>query len=188
MRLDPAGHQCHCRDLRAGLERDVPQPCPISGKGEVDSPLPNPPLEGEGTFIMNISVINLQRAVPIPAAKIKSAARKALLKLDKKDLLLSIVFVGERRMRMLNKAYLRHDFTTDVITFKHGEIIVCPAVAARHAGRYGNTIDKELALCVIHGILHLCGYDDHAPMDIRQMRRKEIEILKSIFPSTGGRG
>ena len=80
-------------------------------------------------------------------------------------------------MRRMNREYLGHDHVTDVITFDHGEIIVCPSVAARNAGIYGNTVGKELSLYVVHGILHLAGYDDHTPRDIQRMREKEQELL-----------
>ena len=127
---------------------------------------------------MNITFTNLQHKVPIPAAKIKTSVHKAFRKLRLKGSGLSLVFVGEGRMRGINKKYLGHDFVTDVITFDHGEIIICPAVAARNAEHYGNTVGKELALYVVHGILHLAGYDDRTPQGIQRMRAKEQELLE----------
>ena len=66
---------------------------------------------------------------------------------------------------------------TDVITFAYGEIIVCPSVAVANAKTYGNAVNKELTLYVVHGILHLAGYDDHVPEDILRMRKKEQELI-----------
>jgi len=84
-------------------------------------------------------------------------------------------------MRALNKEYLSHDYVTDVLTFElgedQGEIIICPQVACTNARAHQNTTEKEIILYVIHGILHLAGYDDHAPKDILEMRRMENELL-----------
>jgi probable rRNA maturation factor len=155
---------------------------------------------------MKISITNLQSAVPVPATKITTTAQNALrkLRLEKTDL--SVVFVGEKRMRRMNKEYLGHDYVTDVITFNyadvscpnvsvghlaHGlgprqkhsgttckaEIIICPAVAVRNAKRFGISVERELKLYVVHGILHLAGYDDHSPADILKIRQKEQELV-----------
>ena len=84
-------------------------------------------------------------------------------------------------MRALNKEYLSHDYVTDVLTFElgedQGEIIICPLVACTNARAHQNTTEKEIILYVIHGILHLAGYDDHSPKDILEMRRMEKELL-----------
>ncbi len=130
--------------------------------------------------MIQISIINLQRKVPIPVSKIKSGARKAahMVKLNNAEL--SIVCIGPQRMRRVNREYLGHDYVTDVITFDHGEIIICPAVAVRNAKLYRSTLQKELLLYAVHGILHLAGYDDHAPADIRVMRAQEQKILEQF--------
>ncbi len=129
---------------------------------------------------MNISITNLQRAVPVPSTQINFIAQKSARTLKLKHPELSLVFVGEQRMRSMNRTYLGHDYVTDVITFDHGEIVICPAVAARNARSYGNTVAKELALYVVHGILHLAGYDDHKPADIARMRAKEKELMGGL--------
>ena len=90
-------------------------------------------------------------------------------------------------MRRINREYLGHDYATDVITFDYGEIIICPALAKRNARRFGNSVEKELVLYVVHGILHLAGYDDHAPGDAKKMRKKEVDLL-GLFPSRKGAG
>jgi probable rRNA maturation factor len=87
-------------------------------------------------------------------------------------------------MRTINREYLKHDYVTDVLTFDlsegQGEIIICPQVALSNARFYQNSTAKELVLYVIHGILHLAGYDDHAPADIAQMRKMENSLLKNL--------
>ena len=128
---------------------------------------------------MSVSIANLQRQFPVPFFKIKTAAQKVLRLLKIKRMDLSIVLVGPERMRRINKQYLRHDEVTDVITFE-GEIIICPSEAARNARRYGTTLQRELVLYVIHGILHLAGFDDKAVEDALRMRKKEQKLLQEI--------
>jgi probable rRNA maturation factor len=95
---------------------------------------------------------------------------------------LSIVFSGTRRMRAINKKYLKHDYVTDVLTFDlgegSGEIVICPQIARMNAKAHRTSTEREIILYVIHGILHLAGYDDRSPKDTLQMRRMEEELMK----------
>ncbi len=134
---------------------------------------------------MNIAIKNLQTKFSIPNSKITPTIKQACksLRLTKyKEI--SIVFVGARRMQSINKKYLGHDYVTDVITFdlqEAAEIIICPMVAFKNARDYGQSLTKEILLYVIHGILHLAGYDDHAPRDRDVMRLKEQQLLGQIL-------
>ena len=87
-------------------------------------------------------------------------------------------------MRAVNKKYLKHDYVTDVLTFdlgkRTGEIIICPQMACANAKAHQTTTEYEMILYVVHGILHLVGFDDHNPKDIIQMRRMENELLKNL--------
>ena len=129
---------------------------------------------------MSISIIDLQQKISIPSSKIKSITRKSAVKLKLTHDELSIVCVGIRRMRSLNKKHLGHDYVTDVITFDHGEIVICPLVAAQNAKRYGTSVEREILMYVIHGLLHLAGYDDHCPQDIALMRKMEVKLLGGL--------
>ena len=93
-------------------------------------------------------------------------------------------------MRTLHKKFLKKDSVTDVLSFDYsqkktrgalaGEIVICAGVARRNARAYKTTLEQELCLYVIHGILHLLGYDDHRPADIRAMRRREAELMRAL--------
>jgi rRNA maturation RNase YbeY len=87
-------------------------------------------------------------------------------------------------MRAINKEYLGHDYLTDVLTFdfgdRSGEIIICPRVACVNAKAHQKSTESEIILYVVHGILHLAGFDDHSPKDILQMRRMEEKLLREI--------
>ena len=136
------------------------------------SNIPNP---------MEITLKNLQKKTPIPRGKILKATKAAFRKLKVKQSDLSIVFVGTKRMRAINKKYLSHDYAADVLTFDFGdacgEIIICPHVARVNAKAHQISTENEIIYYVIHGILHLAGFDDHKPCDILQMRRMEKKML-----------
>ena len=94
--------------------------------------------------------------------------------------------VGDPTIRRLNARYLRRRTTTDVLAFDleapgpsrlMGEVIVCADTAKRQARRVGVSVALELDLLVVHGLLHLAGWDDHEPREARLMHEREREIL-----------
>lgn len=101
----------------------------------------------------------------------------------------------------MNKKYLGRAYATDVLAFdarEHagraparatlaGDIIISVDVARTNARLYGVPFTRELALYVIHGILHLLGYDDHTPRDVKRMRRKEQQLLEYALGKIGRR-
>jgi rRNA maturation RNase YbeY len=100
---------------------------------------------------------------------------------------LSVVFVNSAQMRELNQKYLRHDYATDVLSFSYkatmmegrpflGEIIIAPEIAAVHAARYRTSPQKELRKLLVHGILHLLGYNHET--DKGQMNRLQRKLLR----------
>jgi len=97
----------------------------------------------------------------------------------------SLAVVDDPTIHQLNRQFLSHDYPTDVLSFVldasegqlEGEIIVSSDTAARAAEQYGWTADDELLLYVIHGALHLIGYDDHEEADRQQMRSAERRHL-----------
>ncbi len=107
-----------------------------------------------------------------------------VLEAERRTAEISVTFLGAVSMRRLNKEYLGHDRATDVISFGltgpgglAGDVYVCRAVAAQNARRHGVPVRQELVRLVIHGTLHVLGYDhpdgDHrirSPMWRRQER------------------
>lgn len=63
-----------------------------------------------------------------------------------------------------------------------GQIVISADTAARQARVYRTSLEREIILYVIHGILHLLGYDDHRPQDIQKMRDKERQLLEYVAP------
>ncbi len=93
----------------------------------------------------------------------------------------SLVIVREARMRKLNKKCRGKDQVTDVLAFDYGEIFICLSQAKRQAKKLGHSLKKELAILLIHGILHLAGYDDETKKDYNKMVRAQEEIWQKLI-------
>lgn len=103
---------------------------------------------------------------------------------------ISIAIVDDPAIRKLNKQYLNHDYETDVISFVldvdesigylTGQLVVSTETAARMANEVGGTMQEELLLYVVHGTLHLVGFDDKDPLDAEEMRSAEKRYLHAM--------
>lgn len=93
--------------------------------------------------------------------------------------------VNDRRLRAINKKYLNHDRATDVIAFgyggKSGDLAVSTDTARRTARALGISYREELARYLVHGVLHLLGYDDKAPKKRARMHKRQEKILQVIL-------
>lgn len=124
----------------------------------------------------------LAENVRLPFTKktaVKSAG-KILAALNRGSGGVCILFVNDAGIRRLNKKYRKRDRATDVLTFETGDIVISAETAGRNAKRFGSTIEDELKLCMIHGILHLSGYDDTSCTGRKKMRVIEERILHKI--------
>lgn len=103
---------------------------------------------------------------------------------------LSLIFVGDRRMTDLHNQFMNQPTPTDVLTFPldldtrgrpiSGEVYVCIPEARRQARRRGTPVAHEVLLYSLHGMLHLCGFDDRTDRDYRKMHRTEDQILTRL--------
>jgi len=100
---------------------------------------------------------------------------------------LEVNFVDAATISQLHRDFLQDAAATDVITFDLGAtpegwrvaaLAICMPVALDYAKAYGVSLREELHRLVIHGVLHLLGYDDHTPAARKQMRRKENTLLR----------
>ena len=135
---------------------------------------------------MPASVGNLQREIRVSPGRIRRTAESALSALGRADRDVHVSVVGDPAIRRLNARFLRSRKTTDVLAFDlrapgpsrlMGEVIVCADTARRQARGVGVSVALELDLLVVHGILHLAGWDDHEPREARLMHEREREIL-----------
>ena len=108
--------------------------------------------------------------------------------------MVSVVVIDNRQMRRLNRTYLGHDYPTDVIAFPleegkriEGEIYVNADRARIQARRYRVSFNEEVARLVIHGTLHLAGYDDTTRRASAVMKEAEDRELGQWFDSQKGR-
>ena len=104
---------------------------------------------------------------------------------------LTLTFVDRDEMASLNRDHMGVDGPTDVLSFPLdavdapvpgepvllGDVVLCPAVAADAAPEHAGTLDDELALLVVHGCLHVLGYDHADPDETRRMRERELDVL-----------
>ena len=97
---------------------------------------------------------------------------------------LNIIFCSDPYLLNINLQYLGHDYFTDIITFDYsekpvvsGDLFISVDTVRDNASFYGAGFDEELHRVIVHGLLHLIGYDDHTDADIAQMRLKENESL-----------
>lgn len=144
-------------------------------------------------MLLTIEIADEQTAHEIDHARLKRAVRSVLQAAGIRSAEISIAIVDDPRMHALNRQYLDHDYSTDVLSFileydeaagsLDGEILVSADYAAREATRYGWTTDDELLLYVIHGCLHLVGHDDHTPQGQAAMRAAEAKHL-AVFGLT----
>lgn len=81
-------------------------------------------------------------------------------------------------MALLHRKFLGLAGPTDVLTFQHGEIFISAETARRHARAFGNSLMRELKLCIVHGLLHLHGFDDRTPTEARRMKTAQEKILR----------
>ena len=116
--------------------------------------------------------------------------------------MLSVVFLSAREMRLVNDRYRQRNHTTDVLSFHYedavmeelqflGEILIAPEVAAEHMSRYRTSHEREVRKLLVHGILHLLGYDheiDKGRMNSIQNNLLRRKILRDSPPLVHTRG
>lgn len=125
---------------------------------------------------MKIEINNLTKE-KIDLKFLKKFAKK-VLKLVKLNIPeLSVAVVGDKEMIKLNKQHRKQNKTTDVLAFDYGEIIICLNQTKRQAKELKHSLKEELGILLIHGILHLSGYDDETKKQSDAMMKRQDKIL-----------
>lgn len=145
--------------------------------------------------------LNNLTTVSIDEEFLKKITEKILEGENKKELDLSIALIGQGRIRELNKKYKKKNRVTDVLAFPEskvllekfrvgpikkirglGEIVICLREVKKNAKRFDLTFERELARVLIHGILHLLGYDHEESKEReKEMEKKENYYLEKVF-------
>ena len=126
--------------------------------------------------------------------RVARLAKQVLSAVNESASELSIELIGDRRMRQLNRVYRKIDRSTDVLAFPMresdnpcptmlGDVVISVPTALRQARDAGRSLDDELATLLVHGVLHLCGYDhERNKKEAARMHRRERAILQTIGP------
>jgi probable rRNA maturation factor len=149
-----------------------------------------------------IEVVNRQRLCAIDGERIAQVAAATLAAIGRRGASLTIAFVRDRAIRQLNCTYRGKDRATDVLSFPAGDapggafsepsseggdylgdIVIATDTARRQADEAGHQLAREVSELVIHGTLHLCGYDHET--DDGEMNRLELKLRRKLL--AGGR-
>lgn len=144
---------------------------------------------------MNLHIQNNQRKIKIDRRKIRGTIFKILKILDCADKEISLSFVDDEKIKQLNKQYLGKDKATNVLSFSLredeygninpqilGDIVISVETAQKDAIQGNLTIAQEIDFLIIHGLLHLLGYDHEntTKKETSKMRKKERELFNSV--------
>ncbi len=144
----------------------------------------------EGT--VTVDIVRRGPARRVPTGGFKAKARRILRLMDQHDCELSVALVGDDEIRDLNGRYRSRDEPTDVLSFPVderlpagprliGDVIISVEKAARQARQRRRTLDDELEVLLIHGILHNLGYDhERSDEDEREMRALERRLRRAL--------
>ncbi len=139
----------------------------------------------------SICIYNRQRGVPVEMEWLRVFARVVLPHAatckGKGEALLEglpeidVALVSSRTIAGIHRRFMGLPGATDVITFLHGEIVIGAGVAQDRAPEFGHAIELEIALYLVHGLLHLNGFDDAIPSDASQMRTAQNRIWRACL-------
>lgn len=147
---------------------------------------------------MATEVVNRQRLTRIDVQRIANLSDATLGAVGRAGASLSVVFVRGRAIRQLNRTYRNQDRTTDVLSFASGDtlagseqasfigeaaflgdVVVSVDAARQQASEAGHSFNRELDELVMHGVLHLCGYDHET--DSGEMNRLELKLRRKLL-------
>jgi rRNA maturation RNase YbeY len=143
---------------------------------------------------MDIEIQNDQQVCEVDSRRLKKYAEKFMQALGRQDDELSILLIDDANIQNLNRQHRNIDGTTDVLSFPQmvddefishmlGDVVISVETAKRQAAEHHFSLEQELVLLLIHGLLHLLGYDhERSPEEARKMKEKTWELFGLIFP------
>ena len=155
---------------------------------------PQPVRTAKADLIMDVQIANRQRRHKISLKMIRQAARILLDALKRPDAELSILLVDDREIAGINLVFLNRHGPTNVIAFPMregaygdltpnllGDVVICVDTAHRESRLAGRTIEERLTELLVHGVLHLCGYDhENGGRQARRMAAKSRRLVEKI--------
>ncbi len=140
--------------------------------------------------MIELTITNKQRSVRVNLKRLRKAAAAALkaslaLKAGGQFALhtldeIGVAIVSDSAIERVHVDFMAIAGATDVITFDHGEIVVSADTAATCAKEHGHSVDEELMLYIIHGFLHLAGYDDRITAERKKMHAVQNRIWREV--------
>ena len=140
---------------------------------------------------MDATVVNLQRKIVLDTSSLVDFSESLLNAAEEANgRNASVAFISDRRMKELNSFFRGKDSTTDVLSFPHepdefdtdknnlGDIVISADQAARQAADNGLTLEVEIKQLILHGLLHLCGYDHET--DNGEMNKRELQLRDKL--------
>ena len=144
---------------------------------------------------MAIEVVNRQRRIRVDRRQVARLASNALAALDRGDESVTVAFVRDQAIRSLNHKFREDDRVTDVLSFPAfaerardsraetdeslGDVVISTDTALRQAREAGHSFEREVSELLIHGVLHLCGYDHES--DSGEMNRLELKLRRKLL-------
>jgi len=138
----------------------------------------------------NVEVVNRQEAVSISTTSVKEVACYLLEKAEISQAQITIHFVDQTKITTLHEEFFDDPTPTDCITFPIdpptkdcrvlGEVFVCPQIAKEYVKNHGGDLYEELTLYVVHGFLHLLGYEDFPEAQEKKMRQAETAWMETL--------
>ena len=142
-----------------------------------------------------IHLYNRQRTIRLDMAWLRRFAPRALAECEGEGIApgapleslgeIEVSVVSDRAIAVVHRRFMDVAGATDVITFEHGEIVISAATAERQAREYGQRLEHELGLYIIHGILHLNGHDDLAEPAASRMKEAQAAVLRRVLGIMG---
>jgi len=127
---------------------------------------------------------NRQRKVQINKRILHKFLSELSLMIESPPEEIGVILVSDKKIKSLNKRFLQKDSPTDTMSFSisknYGEIIISAVTAEKNAKIYSNSPEEEILYLVIHGFLHLKGYNDYTKNDCLNMKRKQDAIFKKV--------
>lgn len=144
------------------------------------------PNDAEERYLIEIA--NRQTILEIDCAEVDNAVRGILEEAGIHRATISVAVVDDPSIHEINRDFLNHDYPTDVVSFPlewaedylEGEVVVSAETALLRAPEFGWRPSDELILYVVHGMLHLVGYDDHDNDDRQEMRSRERQHMQRL--------
>lgn len=136
---------------------------------------------------MQVSVRNIQRKHSVDTKHIGEVLRGVMREMGVEEGELSVALVSPLKIKELNSRFRGVDTPTDVLSFLldekpfSGEIVISPEVAFRQAKKMGHSFGKEITLLLIHGALHLLGYDHEEEVERSEMEKLQDELLNKFM-------